>query len=252
MTEQPANPKEVQRTIARIRTTKSSNRARKVCGRSVMATSCPIILTTATPSNGTRGERDGFASSRIMQMTDSPSTPSTDTPEPIQPCTEPPSPEGKVMMLTEEGAFEMFDRIFARYDSAFRKLAESDTKPRTDTPELEMTPEQVEAGLGEVHRIITQSAGYYFGGELFPFDPRFKSLALRAVASLRAEVKRLTKNALTPEEAEIVEVLHDETCRAEMIAHDVECNCGAQYIREKLSRISGYTSGGENVSARRK
>src|SRR2546423_35064 len=57
-------------------------------------------------------------------------------------------------------------------DEAFEEIK------RMETP---LTDEQFEAGLSEARRIINQSAGYYFGGELVPFAKEFKSLALRAI-----------------------------------------------------------------------
>jgi hypothetical protein len=49
-----------------------------------------------------------------------------------------------------------------------------------------LTEEQFQAGLSEARRIINQSAGYYFGGELTPFADPFKSLALRAINRLES------------------------------------------------------------------
>jgi len=47
-----------------------------------------------------------------------------------------------------------------------------------------VTKEQKEAGIQEARRIITNSAGYYFGGDLIHFAPEFKALALAAIEEL--------------------------------------------------------------------
>jgi hypothetical protein len=55
-----------------------------------------------------------------------------------------------------------------------------------------LTPEQFHAGMGEARRIITRSAGYMFGGELTPFDPAFKILALRTLNQIQNGDTQLT------------------------------------------------------------
>lgn len=50
--------------------------------------------------------------------------------------------------------------------------------------EQPLTDMQMRAGLSEARRIIRDARGYVFGGELIPFDERFKELALNAIAQL--------------------------------------------------------------------
>ena len=60
------------------------------------------------------------------------------------------------------------------------------------TPTTEpLTAEQRATGFAQARRIITNAAGYHFGGELTPFDPHFKALALEALVESQQEVARL-------------------------------------------------------------
>lgn len=72
----------------------------------------------------------------------------------------------------------------AHYCGGHWQLASVPAEPTRG--ETTLTPEQQRAGIAQARRIIREAAGYYFGGELIPFAPEFKSLALDALDALRS------------------------------------------------------------------
>jgi len=49
-----------------------------------------------------------------------------------------------------------------------------------------------DAGVQQARRIISQAAGFTFGGELVPFADHFKTLALDSIEALEQQVRDLT------------------------------------------------------------
>jgi hypothetical protein len=57
-----------------------------------------------------------------------------------------------------------------------------------------LTAEQVASGIVEAHRIIRDAVGYNFGGEVVPFAPEFKALALDAIDQVYQTVKEKSED----------------------------------------------------------
>lgn len=72
-----------------------------------------------------------------------------------------------------------------------------------------LSPEQLHAGAIEARKFINQAAGYYFAGELTPFVPELKELALRAIDQLEANTAQLEALKSNPIEAEVEVICRD-------------------------------------------
>jgi hypothetical protein len=66
-------------------------------------------------------------------------------------------------------------------------IRESTVPPVDINEKRDLTSEQMEAGLQQASRIIREAAGFYFGGEIMPFAPEFKRLALNAIRIMRED-----------------------------------------------------------------